>query len=223
MLKKKQTEYYGGRIKGIIEHVAKMVKNDPTLAEDFTRLHSILGIQADGYGKKENCFNCKRSMKITVYEADLLDALLVLSMAKAIRHEMTKGISFTEANKVHLPTLNASNATIKRNTKCDYLGLVKQPSHWRGTGYWLLTGLAWKALRGEEIPAKVKYWEGELIERSDAKTTLTAMFNKHRDLVEASIAKRNAIKVDHRCKFDGYTPSEWTEFGGYIQAQIPTS
>lgn len=219
MARKKQIEYYGGRIKGLVEKVAMMVHADPTLCDELDRLHALLGHQLEGYGKRDNCFNCKRSMKITVYEADLHDALLILAMARQVRHEMTKGVPFTEANKVHLPTLNASHATIKRNTKCDYLGFVKQPDHWRGTGYWLLTGWAWKALRGDAVPAEARYWEGHMIGRSERTTTLGEMFRRHRELVEAAIAKRKAVKADHRARFEDYDPSDWSSFGGFIQQE----
>lgn len=214
--KHKNIEYHPGRIKALVEMTAKMVVQNPSLANDLPLLHATLSANMEGYGKRDKCFNCKRSMKITLYEADLHDALLILAMARDVKHNITKGIPFTDANKVHLPTLDASHATIKRNTKCDYLGLVKQPDHWRGTGYWLLTNWAWKALRGEPIPAKVKYWEGNLIGRSEDTTTLSGMFKKHRNLVEAAIAKRKAVKADHRARFQDYDPSEWSGFGGII-------
>jgi len=205
-------------VKPVIEKVIEIVKENPNV--EYGYIHAYLTRAFPGYGKPEKCFNCNRSMKITVYEADLLDALLILAMGREIRMSMAKGVPFTEANKVHLPTLEATNATLKRNTKCDYLGLVKQPENWRGTGYWLLTGWGWKALRGDSIPANVKYWEGHLIERSQETTTLTEMFGKHRTLIENAIQKQKEIKVDHRAKFDEYNPSEWSEFGGYINGQL---
>lgn len=216
--KTKPTEYYGGKIKGLVETVAGFIKRDPTLADDFPRLHSTLMANLEGYGKRDKCFNCKRSMKVTVYTADLLDALLILGMARQVRENASK-LPFTEANKVHLPTLELTQGILKRSTKCDYLGLIKQPENWRGSGYWLLTGWAWKALRGDEIPKSVKYWEGNLIGRSEEQTTLGEMFRTHTDLVQGAIAKRKAIKADHRAKFDEYKPSDWSQFGGYIQQE----
>ena len=211
---KNKTEYYGGKIKKLVEYVADISRNNPKITNEV--LHQLLKQKVKGYGNPERCFNCGRSMKVMIYEADLLDALLILAIAKKVRENINSGMTFTEANKVHLPTLETTNSIIKRNTKCDYLGLVKQPDNWRGTGYWLLTGWAWKALRGEEIPAKVKYWEGNLLGRSEEKTTLTKMFNKHRDLVKLAIQKRRAVRSDHRAKFDDYDPREWAEFGGVI-------
>ena len=221
MVKKhKQHEYYGGRIKTLVEMVAKLLEKDPTLASNLPHLHATLGVNLDGYGKRDKCFNCKRSMKITVYTADLHDALLILSMAREVQKNIANTNlfnGFTEANKVHIPTLQATQATLKRQTKCDYLGLIKQPKNWKGTGYWCLTGWAYKALRGDKIPKSVKYWEGNLIARSEELTTLGEMFRTHADLVQSAIAKRKAIRADYRADFQDYNPSDWSSFGGYIQ------
>lgn len=224
--KHKEAEYFGGRIKGLVETAAALVLKDPAIQSDvrtgdYSSLHARLAATIEGYGKRDSCLNCKRSMRITVYEADLHDALLILAMARVVRENVAAGVPFTEANKVHLPTLSASHATIKRNTKCDYLGFVKQPDHWRGTGYWLLTSWAWKALRGDAVPAKVKYWEGHLIGRSEETTTLSQMYRKHRELVEAALAKKKAIKADHRARFDDYDPADWSDFDGNIQDEKP--
>ncbi len=216
---KKTTEYYGGRIKGLIETTVQLLKQDPTLAENLPLLHATLASNLEGYGKRDKCFNCKRSMKVSVYTADLLDALLILGMAKEVRANVENRNlfnNFTDANKVHLPTLQLTQGILKRSTKCDYLGLIKQPENWRGSGYWLLTGWAWKALRGDEIPKSVKYWEGKLIGRSEEQTTLGEMFRTHGDLVKRAIEKRKHIRADHRAKYDDYQPSEWSNFNGYI-------
>ena len=214
---KQQPEYQANKIWPIIQLACRIVQNEPAILDDMPRFKSTLAVSVPQLRDKSKCVGCERSMKITVYEADLHDALLLLAMAKAVKENIRRGVKFTEANKVHLPTLNATNATIKRNTKCDYLGLVKQPKNWRGTGYWLLTRWAWKALRGEEIPKAVKYWEGQLLGRSEAKTTLSAMFNRHKELVQLAQAKKKAIKADYRAKFEDYDPSEWTDF-----VDIPT-
>jgi phage tail protein X len=209
-------QYYGGRIKNLVEIVASTVAKNPGLANDLPLLHATLTASVEGYGKRESCFNCRRSMKITLYEADLHDALLIKAMSEVVKHNLNKGMTLTEANKIHLPTLNATNATIKRSTKCDYLCFIKQRKNWRGTGYWALTGWAFAALRGEPVHAAAKYWEGKLIERSTEKTTLDTFFKKHRELVERSIAKRKAVKADYRAQFADYNPADWSVTSGYI-------
>lgn len=153
---KQPPEHYASKIWPIIKIASRIVQNEPGILDDEQRFKATLALQVPELRDKTKCTACERSMKITVYEADLHDALLILAMAKEVRANVAKGIKFTESNKVHIPTLQATNATLKRQTKCDYLGLIKQPQNWRGSGYWLLTGWAWKALRGEEISKSVK-------------------------------------------------------------------
>lgn len=219
MKTKKIQEHYGGRIKSLVEMVAELVARNPHLAEDKTLLHATIKANTDGYGVRETCFNCKRSMKITTYTADLLDGLLILAMAREVKNNLSTGIQFTEANKVHLPTLETTQGILKRNTKCDYLGLIKQPKNWRGSGYWVLTGWAWKALKGDEIPKSAKYWEGHMIGRSEEMTTLTEMFKTHGDIVDRAIRLRKHVRSDYRTNFKEYSPSDWSEFGGYVEQQ----
>jgi len=203
-----QTEYKEQKVKPLVQIVGGMVKKNPAIADNndylWANVCSVVPVLHD----KTHCFNCGRSMKIMVYEADLLDALLILAMAKQVKENMQR-LPFTEANKVHLPTLQTTQGILKRQTKCDYLGLIKQSDNWRGSGYWALTSWAWKALRGEPIPAKAKYWEGEFLGRSDETTTLAKMFITHTEQVLRAIQKRNAIRTDHRAKFEAYDPNDW--------------
>lgn len=219
MRKHKHVEYYGGRIKNLVETAVEAIRQYPEMLEDTTKLHLLLKEKLEGYGKPENCFNCKRSMKVTGYTADLLDALLILAMARQVKKNMLT-MEFTDANMVHLPTLQVSNGVLKRQTKCDYLGLIKQADNWRGTGYWCLTTWAWKALRGELIPKTANYWEGNLISRSTETTTLTHMFQTHKDQILTALAKRKAIRTDRRADFQGYDPAQWADFAGFINEEI---
>lgn len=207
-----QHEYQATRVRPIVQIAMQLVKDDPHLLNNPDLLWSMLAYNIEDLKDKSICAGCGRSMKVSIYEADLHDALLILAMAKQVRRNLDEGMAFTEANKVHIPTLGATQATLKRQTKCDYLGLIKQPENWRGTGFWLLTGWAWKALRGEQIPKAAKYWEGEFLGRSERQTTLAEMFGNHRDLVERAIAKRNAIKADYRAVFADYDPADWVDF-----------
>lgn len=211
MTKKNKLEYYASKLRPIIQIALRLTQSNPNLLNDPDMLWVNMQYNVPALKKIEECACCNRSMKITVYEADLLDALLIYTMAKQVRINISQGMTFTEANKIHLPTLGATQGTLKRQTKCDYLGLVKQPDNWRGTGYWLLTSWAWKALRGEQIPRSVKYWEGKFLGRSDEMITLKEMFNNHKELVQKALQKRKVIKTDHRAIFNDYDPREWGE------------
>lgn len=212
MRKKHQNEeYQATKIRAYIQLAVHMAKDNPHLQENADLLWATMKYNFPELKDPAQCGGCGRSMKISIYEADLHDALLILAMARVVRENLRKGIPFTDANKVHIPTLKATQATLKRQTKCDYLGLVKQPDNWKGTGFWLLTGWAWKALRGEPISRAVKYWEGNLLVRSERTTTLSEMFENHRSLVQLAIAKRKAVRADYRAHFEDYHPSDWVD------------
>lgn len=208
-----EQQYQASKIRPIVQIVAQLVKRNPALADDFNYLWTQVLVSIPDLGDKTKCGGCDRSMKVTVYEADVLDALLILAMAKQVREGIIKGLEFTEANKVHLPTLGTTQGILKRQTKCDYLCLIKQQPQWRGSGYWALTHWAWKALRGEEIPRAAKYWEGNLLGRSEETITLSQMFQNHADLVQKALQKRAEVKADHRAAFSDYKPSDWSEIG----------
>ena len=205
-------EYQASKIRPIVQLAVQLALKNPHLAENPDMLWANLKYCVEELKDRSICGGCGRSMKITIYEADLHDALLILTMAREVKINLSKGMSFTDANKVHIPTLQATQATLKRQTKCDYLGLVKQPENWRGTGFWLLTGWAWKAMRGEQISKAAKYWEGNFLGRSERMTTLSEMFENHRSLVQLAIAKRKIIKADYRAKFEDYKSSDWIDF-----------
>lgn len=226
-MKKKasQAEYYGGRIKPLVEGVAKIVAKDPTLAlpENFDRLHSLLAHigrenpKAAGYGDPKECFNCSRSMKIQVYTAGVGHALLLLAMAKAVREEQEKGVEFTKANRVHIDRMPIATSIKKQSSQLGYLGLIHQVADGSHSGYWLITAWGWKALRGEPIPRAVKYWDRKLIERSVHTTTLGAMMQTHREKVDRQVRLGKKVKgMDHRSEIAGYDPVEWAEYAGVI-------
>jgi hypothetical protein len=219
-MQKKNQEYHGGRIKGLVELVARLVAGNPRYAEDPAYLHARLRGQLDGYGKPESCYNCNRSMLVSVYTADILDGLLILAMAREVRRLQDEGLPFTEANQVYLPELPVTQGVLKRQTKCDYLGLIKQPKGLKGTGRWVLTEWAWNALRGGTIPRSAHYWEGRLIKRSEETTTLTEMFRTHTDLVEAAIARSKAPRSDYRAAVGLYSASDWSEYAGSVTDQL---
>jgi len=217
---KKQEEYYGGRIKSLVETVVLAVKQYPEMLEDTTKLHTLLKEKVERYGDPKCCFNCRRSMKITGYVADVLDAVLILKMAEVVRDNVGKGMTFTQANKVHIPSLKVTNAIVKRQTKCDYLGLIKQPPELARTGYWVLTSWAWRALQGHPIPRVANYWDGRLISRSEEQVTLSGMFSTHVDLVRKAIALRKNVRSDYVIDVKDYHPQDWANFSGVMQEEI---
>lgn len=219
---KTSREYHGGKIKPLVEFVAKIIAREPRLADEPDRLHALLSthLKDKGYGNKANCFNCGRHMEVAVYTADLHDGLLLYAMARAVRENLRKGIPFTDANKIHVPTLAASDAIRKRNAKGGYLNILKQPEGMKNSGYWIITQWGWELLRGGEIPASAHYWNGKLVRRSEEKTSLAKMFATHTETVKRAITRRKEVKADHRASYSDYDPSEWIDYAPPLAADF---
>lgn len=217
-MKKKSKEilYQPGKIKNLVEGVARMVAKNPELADDFDRLHATIATALPGYGDRSSCFNCGHNMEVTEYTAGIVEAILLLKMAVEVRHRMLT-MPFTEANVIHVPTLATTDAVRHSITRASYLGLVAQPPKFKGSGHWVITHWGWKMLRGESIPRKTRYWRGKLIDRSEDQTTLAGMFQTHTELIKKALARRKQIDNDYRADIGAYTPSDWISFGGYAE------
>lgn len=224
MSRKKNRKYQGGRIKKLVEKAAWLIATDEKLAydarnEDFDRLHHMLAHAFEGYGKQGECFNCSAKMEIIEHTAGLFEALLLLRMAEQVRKNLEAGMPFTQANLIHIPTLDTTDAIRHRVTIASYLNLVKQPEDAKNSGYWLITQWGWKALRGESVPKTVQYFRRKLIGRGEEVTTLPEMFRTHREQVEAAIANRKNVRSDHRSETRDYNPRDWFEVAGYAGAE----
>lgn len=219
-MKKQEPQYHAGKFKPFMQIIARLVQRNPALADNPDYLMAQVITSVPELADKTKCANCGTSMRIVEYTADLHDALLILAMARKVDENLNKGMTFTEANKVHMPTLAVSNTTSKRQTKCDYLGLVKQPEALRNTGYWVLTNWAWKALKGEPIPRSAYYWQGEMQGRSTETTTLSQMFKTHVDLVQNAIAHSKTVRADYRGQIGDYEPSQWVKYYGVKDGEL---
>lgn len=60
--KKKNILYLPGKIKALVEGVARMVSLNPDVIRDFARMHASIAAKLPGYGDKSHCFNCGRRM-----------------------------------------------------------------------------------------------------------------------------------------------------------------
>ena len=213
-MRKKEEQYHPGKLNIIIQVMGRLIRDNPGIEDDRGRLMRRLQTVLPNIMDNTKCANCGTSMKIVTYTADLHDGLLILAMARKVRQNSEEGLNFTEANKVHMPTLEVSNTTSKRQTKCDYLGLIKQSEELRNTGRWVLTTWAWKLLKGEEIPRSAHYWQGQMQGRSEEATTLPQMFRTHVELVKRAIAHGRQSRSDYRGEIGDYSPSEWSEYYG---------
>jgi hypothetical protein len=221
----KKEDYHGGRIKRLVEEVASIVSASPHLGlqEGYGILHAILRNSGKtdnenlaGYGERDHCFNCSRSMKIDEYSLGALHVLLLNSMAKQVEKEIKSGIPFTKANRVKIDDLCLSVSTKKQNSILGYLGLITQTANC-SSGYWTITSWGWKALGGEPVSRSVKVWNKRIVERSQDMCTLSEAKRVHCDKIQASIARGKKIKsADHRSSLALYDPIHWVEFAGTV-------
>lgn len=203
-----------GKLKDIFGFIANRFNIEP----DYLR--AVLITNFPELKDKSTCANCGASMEISLYSPDILDALLLLKIAEEVRNRMKKGMSFTEANLVHVPTLLTTDGIRHRTTRCSYLNYIKQPKEVSNTGNWLITQWGWKALRGEPVPKTVRYFRGKLIDRGEETITLSGMFQIHRDKVQEAIARRKKVRSDYVAEVKDYNPSEWAEFDGVVTGQL---
>lgn len=212
--RKRKPELEPGKLPKLWPYLVALHKDRP---EAFESPETLLEIVSQPWGAlhdKTKCPNCGRGMEVNVYKADINNALFLLAMGRAVNENLEKGLPFTEANKIHAPSLPVSNTVSKRITQCDYLGFVKQPDALRRTGYWVITSWGFQALRGDPVPASVKYWNGKLIERSERTITLGAMFDVHKEEVRKAIAHSKKVRSDHVSEIGDYDPRDWAEHAG---------
>ncbi len=201
-------EYKKGKFGAVVEAICDKYKLDKM------EVRAFLFTNFPDFNKKEWCTNCGASMAIDQYSPDILDALLLIEMGRAVK-ERKKTLSFTEANLIHVPTLSTTDAIRHRTTRCSYLNYIKQPEGSKNSGNWLITDWGWKALRGEPVPKNVRYFRGQLVDRGNETITLPQMFKVHVDKVREAIARRKKPVSDHTAEVQRYNPREWYEGGGY--------
>ncbi len=210
----KKKEFHQGELKHFTAAIAQMFKLN------VEQLRASLKATFPAIADPSRCPHCGASMEMKIYNADMHAGLLLFRMAKKVRENMAAGMSFTEANKVHVPTLETTDSVRHHVTIASYLNLVKQPEDWSGTGFWLITNWGWAALRGYPVPKAAKYFRGQLIERSHERTTLGQMFSAYNDKIALAVKRGKAIKADYRASVADFDPIQWTEFGGYKEGDL---
>lgn len=217
MKKHKHVEYQPGKIKALIEHLARLIKEKPNLADNLEHLHRLIGMNVEGYGDRSRCFNCARSMKISIVRPNHLHTVLLDAMAKSVRSEVRKGVPFTQANRTHIDRLAIPTAVKKQQSNLSYLGLIKQPKGTGRSGYWVITSWGWQALRGGTFPDHAKMWNKKLLGRSETMTTLHAVNEAYRGKIAEQERYRKAVKMaDYRSHLAAFNPVEWAEYAGVV-------
>ena len=189
----------------------------PQMTEDYCR--AILSKSIPNLNDREQCPNCGASMAEYLFIFDDLDALLLLAMAKKIRDKRSAGISFNQANQVHVPSLQTTLAIRCRTTRCSKLGLITKVKNDNGKharGVWLITERGWKALRGEKVPTFVKVFRGKIEERFDQMTTMQDIFLGSKNRLEEVLRDKKDIDqhYDFRSEIRDYNASDWVTITG---------
>lgn len=208
-------EYHEGKIRSLINLTASLIKSDPTLLNDHDRLRATVLYNAPALKDRTKCPNCEASMAEYVYSFDAWDALLLMAMAQAVKHEVSKGKEFTLANQVRVPDLPVSHAVKCRTTQSSKLGLMAKLKGRNGRavpGVWVITRRGWEALAGRPVPKYVKVWRGRIEERFDEHITIGQALKSHADYLDTQARKGRKIKEDNRPVIRMYESREWYDF-----------
>lgn len=214
----RQQHYNPGKIWPIIKITVGLIKKNPALLDNQDYLMATLKANIEALNHPERCPNCESSMLEYIYEFDILDALLLLEMAKEVKRKIEKGVSFTESNQVHIQQLsNVSYAMKSRTTKMSKLGLIAKmlgENKRQISGTWVVTKRGWDALKGRKIPKSVRVWRGRIEDRTEDSTTINEVFGSHRVKVESLIKKKKTPATDYRYLFSQFDQSQWYDIGG---------
>lgn len=214
----KTKDYNPGKIKPLIQIVARLIQEKPERADRLDLLIAKVEAEIPELRNKKRCANCDANMVENIYIFDILDAALLMAMASEVQEATIEGVEFTDANKIHVPTLETSDAIRHRTTKSAKLGLVAKYINEKGKhekGMWVITRRGWATLRGENIPGSVKVWRNKIVDRMDNETSMYAVIHLHQDKIEAAIAKGKDIDPDkdYRKSMALYNADEWVHFG----------
>lgn len=209
--------YQPTKMRPILQLAAALIKKDPTYLDepDLARLRSQLKYDIPELADPSHCANCGASMAQYNFNLSVLDVLLVQAMARDIRHRLRKGVPFTEANKVHLPSLTAaSHNIVARRTYTSKLGLIAKlnKAGKQESGMWVITKAGWEALRGTEVRKSVVVFRGKILERDAQLTTFSEVLALYRHNPKE--------RVDYTDDARSYQRSEWVDVHGYNQGEL---
>lgn len=212
----KAHSYHPSKIRPFAQIIARMVQNNPNLAEDPERLWANMVHQIPELADRSVCPNCKASMAEYADTLDINDALLILNMARIVNRKVAAGINFTEANKLRVSSEDIHHTQKCRTTKCSKLGLIAKA----GNAQWSITKRGWAALKGEPVPKIRVTFRKQILERPEDMTTLSHVFAEHRSKMQTLQNKKKALKNDKRSEFDDYDQSQWVHVVGLHQGEL---
>lgn len=183
MIKTSKKQYHTGRIRQMVHFISEKYGLDESeikanLVANFPELKD-----------KTHCANCGESMSIYTYSVSYLDVKLLCLMADIVNRRIDGGMSFTEANKIHLQTEIEDYTIISRQTITSKLGLIakviKGNVHDRKAG-WVITKRGFDFLRGEKVPRMVNVFHNRIEERFDETISMAEVLRTINSITESS-------------------------------------
>jgi len=203
---KNKTTYEPGLLGTLLERIARYFKIELPL------LRAVVTKAYPQFKDHTRCPNCDASMAVYWFSIDYLTASLLLEMGRVVHAKVQSGITFHEANKVHVQSLAVASYAIKsRTTWASKLGLITKvmktdedgtETHDTRAG-WLITKRGFDFLRGEPVPRHVAVFRNKITEREDEKITL-----------------QEAIEKDHAFKKGEYNRNDWVDIEKYNQGKM---
>lgn len=216
MAKEKSQQNNTGKLPKLWPYLVKLHAEHPEAFRDPDLLKATVSQAWTALKDPTRCANCNASMAEYADILDINDALLLFSMAKIIRHRQTKGISFTDANKIRVSSEDIHHTQKCRTTKCSKLGLIAKA----GNASWSITTRGWQALAGQPVPRVRVTFRGEILERPEELTTFAEVFREHGDKMRERQARGKSLKEDKRSSFADYDQSEWVHIAGTNQGAL---
>lgn len=210
--------YNKGNLPRVWELMVHLHKTKPEVFDNPNMLRDFAGMQWKSLHDKEHCPNCKASMVSYWFEFDMPNAAMLVAMSRIVRARLEKGIDFTEANQIHVQTMNTASYAMKsRTTQMAKLGLItkllKNKKH--VSGYWLITRRGWEALANVPVPKKVESFRNTIIERDDEMTTIKEVFKewttKRKDLEQRNKKLKTTDYTDEVNEYERY--NDWIHIG----------
>jgi hypothetical protein len=215
-------QYAQGNLMKFINAVQTIMQRDPTASTEF--IYTQMCQWYPELKTRERCPNCDGSMQMYTFKFDVLDALLLVSMAKVVGERMEQGWEFTEANKIHVQKMeHATYAVRSRTSQCRQLGLVAKVLNEAGKqigGTWAITRRGWSALRGEAIPSEVVSFQNKIVTRGEETTTISETFRNHRDEMMGSRLRGQHHKNDYSHTIDQFSEINWVHYAELAEGKI---
>jgi len=184
MTKKSKEEFQASKFRPIVQIVARLVQKHPDMADNMDYLWTNILQLIPELKDRTHCANCGESMAIYRYRVTYLDAKLLCAMAEVISRRMHKGMSFTDANKVHLQTEIKDFTLGARGNISSKLGLIakvmkkngdKDTTHDRKS-WWSITRRGFNFLKGEAVPRTVKVFHNKIQEHFEETITIKQVY-----------------------------------------------